>query len=258
MALTQSSASRKGLSLAEKIALHDRQSSLKTKIEAFNQKSQIFLPHKNWDGVSLNLLGLDNLAEDINTLHVADAHESDLDQDEDELEVESDPASLCMPSFLGKQQCVEHGWMDVAYQELQLRVCQANDCLKELRLALGHKSLLFRQSVRIACGKKGKTRAWAEVTSIDNQIRKHVRVYHRARDALVQLGAEDHILKRYQLIKPEDLKMTGDIVEENRVGQRTDSLAWFWRLDGAGHHPDNNWMNECEYISMAHSKGPTY
>jgi hypothetical protein len=53
-------------------------------------------------------------------------------------------------------------------------------------------------------------------------------------------------MERYWPIQSEDLKMSGDIVEENRMGQRNDALAWFWRLDGAGHHPDDNWMNQCE------------
>jgi hypothetical protein len=35
-------------------------------------------------------------------------------------------------------------------------------------------------------------------------------------------------------------------VEENRIGQRNDALAWFWRLDGAGQHPDDDWMQECK------------
>jgi len=40
------------------------------------------------------------------------------------------------------------GLVTMASQELELRQCQANDALEGLRLALGHKSLLFQTKVR--------------------------------------------------------------------------------------------------------------
>jgi len=46
-----------------------------------------------------------------------------------------------------------------------------------------------------------------------------------------------------------DMKMAGDLTEENRYGQRSDTLAWFWRLDdglsGEGHLSPR--MRECTY-----------
>jgi hypothetical protein len=50
-------------------------------------------------------------------------------------------------------------------------------------------------------------------------------------------------------ITPEDMKMSGDITEENRIGQRSSVLAWFWRLgsDVAMEEVDlNPRMKECE------------
>jgi len=41
------------------------------------------------------------------------------------------------------------GLATMASQELELRQGQANDALEGLRLALGHKSLLFRTKVRV-------------------------------------------------------------------------------------------------------------
>jgi hypothetical protein len=190
------------------------------------------------------------------SIQVEDAPETEEEEEEEEEEKRrpaihtAHPMVIFIPSALGQEVCLKHGWLAVAAQEQELRVGQANECLKTLRLALGHKSLLLRQSVRIAQGQKARTRAWAEVTSIGDDILREVAVYHQAREALVQLGAEADILEQYQIIQPEDLNMSGDVVEENRMGQRNDALAWFWRVDGAGHHPDNNWMNECMFFSF--------
>jgi hypothetical protein len=236
---------RKGLPVAEKASLLDRQIRLQSRIDAFNQKSQVVLPHRNWDEL------LATSTEGIDAGQVTEV-EDDQEEEEEDLEVQSvDPASMSMPSAFGQEACRRNGWLTVATQEKELRVGQANECLTMLRLALGHKSLLLRQSVRIAQGQKARTRAWDEVTSIEEKIKKEVAIYHRAREALVQLGAEEDILKQYQPIGPEDLKMPGDVVEENRFGQRSDALAWFWRMDGAGHYPGNNWMNECESFFQA-------
>jgi hypothetical protein len=58
---------------------------------------------------------------------------------------------------------------------------------------------------------------------------------------MIKLGATEQILARYQVIKAEDLKLSGDIVEENRIRQRNDKLAWFWHFEAEG---DNDWMQE--------------
>ena len=44
--------------------------------------------------------------------------------------------------------------------------------------------------------------------------------------------AAEEVQNRYQEIKKEHLKISGDIVEENQFGQCNDQLVWFWRLDG--------------------------
>ena len=62
------------------------------------------------------------------------------------------------------------------------------------------------------------------------RVIKHVACYQRAQRALGRLGADEGIFKKYQDIKKEDLKMSSNMVEENRIGQWNDTLAWFWRL----------------------------
>ena len=63
---------------------------------------------------------------------------------------------------------------------------------------------------------------------MESHVQHAVRDYKRARAALLRLDKMD---AKFKDITQEDLKMPGDIVEENRIGQHSDVLAWFWRLD---------------------------
>jgi len=57
--------------------------------------------------------------------------------------------SIFMPSSLQIADMHRLGLETMASQELELRQGQANDALEGLRLALGHKGLLFRTKVRV-------------------------------------------------------------------------------------------------------------
>ena len=66
---------------------------------------------------------------------------------------------------------------------------------------------------------------------------------------MIQLGTHPELLETtYKPIMAADLKVTGDIVEENRFGEHSDSLPWFWRLDKTELMEDSNVMQECESI----------
>jgi hypothetical protein len=71
-------------------------------------------------------------------------------------------------------------------------------------------------------------------------------MYKLAREALLSLGAE---IPQFQPILQHDLKVEADIVEENRFGQRSHTLAWFWRL-GTLTDGESSWMDECECIEL--------
>jgi hypothetical protein len=226
--------------VAEKTDVQDRRNRLKSRIKSFNQNGQIFLPNANWDELVLRTKFMDGEDED----------EEEVGDDDDWEDEFPENSTLCLPSTLGKNQCIEHGWGLIVGQELELRVGEVNECLERLRLALGHKSLLLRNDVRKATGQKGKTRAWADVTKIGDIIKKEVGTYRCAREAIESLGADEEVLNRYKVISADDLKMSGDVVEENRFGQRNDALAWFWRLDGLGQRANDAWMHECEYLKF--------
>ena len=114
------------------------------------------------------------------------------------------------------------------------------------RECLAEKSLRFRKELRPAKGQKKMTRAWDSVHRVDDQIRQAVVTYRTARQAIGELkGAIG--LERFQEIKKSDLKMSGDIVEENRIGQRSSVLPWFWRLDRKAKEHYGEYEKECEY-----------
>jgi len=158
---------------------------------------------------------------------VADIEET---VEEEEPEVTPEEVVLYLPSNLTLQQRKEHGLQRLGNAEYELREGQANDSLERLRECLAEKSLRFRKEVRPAKSQKKTTRAWDSVHRVDDHIRQAVITYRAARRAIGELGGPAD-LEKFQEIKKSDLKMSGDIVEENRVGQRSSILPWFWRLD---------------------------
>ena len=76
------------------------------------------------------------------------------------------------------------------------------------------------------------------------KITRDVRSYHRARESLSRLEASQDILQKYQLIKPNELGVSKDITEENRLGQSSGILPWFWRIGGSQIESSDLWNEE--------------
>lgn len=195
------------------------------------------------------------------TKHADDLDELDLDEvdsdgawlaaddgeiEEEEPEVTPENVTLYLPSSFKPYQRKDLGWQEMGNMELQLREGQANDALERLRECLAEKSLRFRKEVRSAKSQKKMTRAWDSIHRMEDQIKQAVVTYRAARDAIEELG-EATDLERFQKITKSDLKMSGDIVEENRVGQRSSILPWFWRLDRKAKGYCGDYEKECEY-----------
>jgi hypothetical protein len=121
---------------------------------------------------------------------------------------------------------------EIAKVEAELRKGQINDSLDGLHLALGEKSLCFRAEVRNADSQRTTNRAWDNIHKFDADARRHRNIYNHTRNALKRLPVEPEYLDTLQDITEDDMKMSGDITEEHRFGQRSDTLAWFWRQDG--------------------------
>ncbi|KAG1801986.1 uncharacterized protein BJ212DRAFT_1246864, partial [Suillus subaureus] len=130
-------------------------------------------------------------------------------------------------------------------EELELRKGQANDCLERIQLALGHKAIIYRQHFRSANSVWTGTRSKQEAQCCHIKIKKYVRSYQRARLAMERLGMDQDSLENiYQEILPEQLNIDKEVTEENRFGQGSDKLAWFWRVNGAKKSQKDAWMNE--------------
>ena len=168
-------------------------------------------------------------------------------EEEGDAEVPAEKVRLWLPSSFTRPERVEMGLGRVVEVEAELREGQANDALEALRAGLAEKSLRFRTEVKPAKSQKTMTRAWDSIHRADKQIRSAVRCYQLACNALKGLGAPDELLTQYKEIKKRDLKMSRDVVEENRVGQRSSELPWFWRLDSKWDEERGEFLKECEY-----------
>jgi len=65
--------------------------------------------------------------------------------------------ALCFPSSLGHADCVKRGKRRLMEKEAELRIGEANDALEAIRVALAHKSLVFRRDVKTASNQKQTT-----------------------------------------------------------------------------------------------------
>jgi hypothetical protein len=243
-----------------KLSLEDRRKKLEERLNCFNQKAQemmggngeevldILPPFTGWeesdDGIYEDEDEESNVGEEEESN--GDENEAfDRKEDEDEKSEKPEMTPIWMPSSLNPDDIERLNLKILAGQELKLRKGQASDCLQGLRLALGHKAILYRTKVRHAHTNNRKTRAWGDIKAATKNVNKHVRAYSRARRALEHLGADDLTLAHFQKLQTKDLKVNSDVTEENRVGQRSDTLPWFWRLDGQNADQHKTWMQEC-------------
>jgi hypothetical protein len=164
--------------------------------------------------------------------------------------VDAEYISLHLPSHFGRSLCNINAAEDLAIAELRLREGQLNDSLHQIRIALGHKSYVFRHEVRPARSQRLKTRAWAEVQAVESTVQQHARVYTRARKAMVDLGASADLLDRYKVLKRQDLSVRTSIIAPHIRGQRNKSLPWFWTMDVRGDADVGSWMEDCASFSV--------
>ncbi|KAI6117657.1 hypothetical protein EDD16DRAFT_1707494 [Pisolithus croceorrhizus] len=127
----------------------------------------------------------------------------------------SELMSIWIPSSIGAAKLTELGLHNLLKEERKLRIGQANDCLDQLRADLGNKAMLYQQNFRAA-----------------NSTKEGARTKKEIQKAILRLDPDVNMAERYQEILPEDLVVSKEVTEENRVGQGTSKLAWFWVMDG--------------------------
>jgi hypothetical protein len=94
--------------------------------------------------------------------------------------IDAEHISLHLPSHLGHSWCNRNAAEDLANAELCLQEGQLNDSLHHIRIALGHKSYLFRNNMHPAHTQRLKTCTWAEVHAVKSTVQHHAQVYNCA------------------------------------------------------------------------------
>ncbi|KAG2113783.1 uncharacterized protein F5147DRAFT_650200 [Suillus discolor] len=105
-------------------------------------------------------------------------------------------------------------------------LCQANDALHAIRVHLGDKAVIFRNTIWSAKSQASSTRAWTQLAKLP-----------------------DHdLLKKYLPLKKEHLKASTAVADPNARGQRDTTLAWFWSINVQGDTSRNDWMTEFNWL----------
>lgn len=233
---------------AQKATLQEKQQKLSARITAFHETADAMT-----EGIELEAgtVHKDDArfcwAEDEE--HDWEAHVADLEDDSELVddEISAEDMGLWMPSSVPHDQVTSAHLLALQAEELELRQGQANDCLEKIRLALGDKAVIYRQHFRSADSVWTGTRSKQEAQRCRIKIDKYVRSYQRARSAMERLGMDRESLETvYQEILAEQLSIDKEVTEENRFGQGSDKLAWFWRVNNGKKDQTDTWMDECE------------
>ncbi|KAI6012412.1 hypothetical protein F5J12DRAFT_717717 [Pisolithus orientalis] len=222
------------MSTRQEIKVSEKRKRLSARIDKFHGTSQAFLKGLEVDDVFIPqddpaFLGQGEEIDD-NGEYWEDDEDWEATEEGEELPAEL--MSIWMPSSIGATKLMELGLHDLLKEEMELRIGQANDCLDQLQTNLGHKAMLYRQNFHSAQSTREGTRTKQDIQKVVARINKQVRSYQRARQAILQLEPNQEIGQKYQAIQPQDLAVSKDVTEENRFGQGTSKMAWFWMMDG--------------------------
>ena len=139
----------------------------------------------------------------------------------------------------------------MAIVECKLRKGQVTDALEGLRLALVEKSLCFRNKVCNVDSQRTTQCSWANVHKMDSEAQRHRYLYEQAQGAQYWICSVADYLATLHNITNNDMKLAGDLTDEQRFGQRSDTLVWFWRM-GYGLDQSGPRMKECKYQHFIH------
>ncbi|TFY79361.1 hypothetical protein EWM64_g4647 [Hericium alpestre] len=168
----------KNLTTEQKNDLADRRHRLQARVSTFERAAGDYLPQdtdvtgggiplSENEGKDFDLVGEDG--EDIEQPEQQHAP-GNAAADGTNVYVPVERVALSIPSCLDDELHALPEMCSLLAKEAELREGQANDALQSLRLALGHKAFVFRHDIRNAGSQRGKTRAWADVMSIENTV----------------------------------------------------------------------------------------
>ncbi|KAG2361663.1 hypothetical protein BDR07DRAFT_1171596, partial [Suillus spraguei] len=159
-----------------------------------------------------------------------------------------------LPSNLRVEHCRRCMAEDLIPLEMSLCEGQANDALHNLHINLCNKAILFRTTVRQAKSQALKTRAWSQVTSVQQAVSLHASIYTKTRKQMIQLEPGPDQLQKYKPLLCEQLKISTAVGNPNAQGQRNESLAWFWSVEVDMEGPENSWNEEFYRVHWLRAK----
>lgn len=232
----------------QKLRLIEQRNSLQHKIDLFEGRRSHFFGggHREvWEDVPVVVDGTGEEWDDV-------------DEDDNPLGPPPPPAhrghtrfpeqlALSLPSTVGRARCELLNVTHLCDTELRLREGDANDTLHQVRISVGQKSFLFLKQVRPAKSQQTKTRAWAQVTTVDSNLKHHARVYSHIRKAMISLGASDLVLGRFRELRAQDLKVSTAVANPKEKGGRKAKMAWFFSMNEKKTISSSKWMKECEH-----------
>ncbi|KAG2017263.1 hypothetical protein CC2G_006788 [Coprinopsis cinerea AmutBmut pab1-1] len=227
----------------QELELAKKREALHSEISSFCTSTQILFPDVNLD--QYRYLNPPEITADIDD-EDQDCESILLEDDEDNPFTDvPDPEDLDipLPSSFDRLPAL---MKSASRKEIKLRVAQANDALEAIRTEIGHKSYLYRSNIRLADGKKQKTRGYAAVKAANQAIRLSIRVYEQARWALQRLGATTDTLARFKPIVKEDTRAITAIYRPNEPGQTKSRLSWIWGVDVQGDSSNSPYLEELE------------
>lgn len=237
---------------SQRTVIEEKRQKLTSRINKFNSAAMVMtngMELEGGEGVPQDdpELCLEE-ADGDNFLRIEDAEGDCILDMEGEADSPAEVAEVWMPSLAASDTIMDDVITALRQEELELRKGQANDCLEKLRQALGDRSVVFREKIHSnkSIHHQG-TRSKKELLTITLSINKQARGYRRSRAAMQRLGADLDTLALYQPLRAQDLGVSKEITEENRHGQGSDALTWFWRINNAEDSQKNEWMDECEF-----------
>ena len=226
-------------SIAQRNELLDRRRKLEARISSYEHRMTVIIKSDedtNWSTNDFNITDIDAEASDgMSNLHPDGWFTPERER-------------IMLLSALAPGEIERMSLQSIAMIEAELRKGQVADALQGLRLALGEKSLCFRTEVRNADSQRTTNRAWDNIHKLDAEARKCRSTYLLARSALQRIGTDPEYLAMLHDISDDDLKVAGDLTDERRFGQRSDTLPWFWRI-GDANDSGGPRIQECMYLS---------
>ena len=237
--------------------LHDRRQRLQTRIDAFVSQAETFLPSSTTEApqtlrpyTSQDWEGDDDpsATTEVPVNPEGDPPQTILESDSNakwpELQL------LPLPSSKTITANSPTSLRDLTNLQLQLEQGQANDALHKVRLAIGHKSFMYRHKLCTAPNYEMRTRSSKDIRAFSNVVTQHADVYMGCRSAMIALGADPSVRNKYQELKRPDLKTDTFILTGHERGTRNSRLSWIWGLADPENQDSPIWINEGNFSNL--------